>query len=77
MKLNDLLTSIESIEISTIILYPKAPFHTDRIDCTLCSDENGEYYFTLNDTPGEKIFSTDQLPSNIETIEFQLTFNLP
>ena len=80
MKLNDLLTTIENIEHSVIILYPrtKSPFDRHRIDCTLCSDENNNYFFTMDDNPdSEKIFSTDQIPSTIKSIEFQIAFKLP
>ena len=80
MKLNELLVSIPNIEHSMIILYPKtkSPFDRHRIDCTLCSDENGNYFFTIDDDPdGEKIFNTDQIPSTIKSVEFQLAFKLP
>lgn len=65
---------------STVILYPKDKtlYGHNRIDCTLCSDENSNYYFTMFDHPeGERIFNTDQIPPTIESIEFQLAFKLP
>ena len=80
MELNKLLTTIENIEHSIIVLYPEtnSPFDTHRIECTLCSDDRGKYYFTLNDNPqGKRIYNTTELPPNIKTIEFQITFNIP
>ena len=78
MRLNDLLTNtnFENLEYSNIILYPEGS--SSYMECTLCSDEKGLYFFTLNDDPnGERIYDTSQLPDMIEHIEFRLTFNVP
>ena len=80
MNLNELLTSIENIEHSTVIVYPKKKtlYGQNRIDCPLCSDENGRYYFQMHDHPeAEKIFNTDQIPKTMESVEFQLAFKIP
>ena len=80
MELNELLTSIENIEHSVVIVYPvkKDLYGLNRIDCTLCSDEDGRYYFRMHDNPeAQKIYNTDQIPSTMDGIEIQLSFKLP
>ena len=80
MELNELLTTFEHLEHSNVIVYPtkKDLYGLNRIDCTLCSDEDGRYYFRMHDHPeAEKIYNTNQLPSTIDGIEFQLSFKVP
>ena len=80
MKLNDLLTSIENIEHSTVIVHPRSRtlYNQNHIPCTLCSDEDGNYYFQMHDhAEAEKIFDTDQLPPTMEYVEIQITFKIP
>lgn len=74
MNLNELLTSIKHIEYSHIILYHSSGDDTEHM---LCSDEDGHYFFTMDDIPTSKrIYNTDQLPTSVETVEFQINFNI-
>ena len=80
MELNELLTTFENLEHSKVLVFPKKKdlYGFSIIECTLCSDEDGRYYFRLHDHEVHpKIYNTDQLAETIEAIEFQLAFKVP